>query len=464
MGAMIRSYDWSSTPLGAAAGWPSSLRTALGIMLESSVPMAIAWGPELRLIYNDRYRLLLGARHPDAFGQPVTLDDRNMSYTPIRDESGAVGGVLAIYTEPAIAKPRAVFEATELAELTAEIAGQSRAAIERAGLELVLDCPRLPDPVFVDRGMWEQLVRSLVSNAAKMTSHGKVRVSLRHAGDHVELLVRDTGRGLPVDEPTRITALELARIHGGTVEVASELGAGTTFTVRVRTGRAHVLAEQLAVMFDVLGHDLRNPLNAITTTAQLLVRRATTPDIARPASRIVLSADRMARMITQLIDLARVRTAGGLKLQPRPIDIGELAQLVIDDIRNNNPEAKIDVTTTGALHGRWDGGRLAQLFANLAINAIDHGEPRTPVHVVLDGHDPAQVSIRFENRGQIAPEILPALFDPFRGAEQRSEIDARARARALHHQGDRRRTPRHDRRALDARLRHVLRSRLAEGP
>src|SRR4051812_14124443 len=56
MGAMIRSFDWSSTPLGTAALWPPSLRTALGIMLESSLSMAIAWGPELRLLYNDRYR------------------------------------------------------------------------------------------------------------------------------------------------------------------------------------------------------------------------------------------------------------------------------------------------------------------------------------------------------------------------------------------------------------------------
>src|SRR5262249_54216575 len=66
----------------------------------------------------------------------------------------------------------------------------------------------------------------------------------------------------------------------------------------------------------ILGHDLRNPLNAIATSAQLLVRRATTNDIARPALRIVLSAERMGRMIMQLLDLARVRSEGGLRIEP----------------------------------------------------------------------------------------------------------------------------------------------------
>src|SRR5262249_51175422 len=91
-----------------------------------------------------------------------------------------------------------------------------------------------------------------------------------------------------------------------------------------------------------------------------------------------------------------------------------------------NPGARVEVATTGSLHGRWDGDRLAQVISNLAGNALEHGEPRSPVIVELDGRHPHAVSIRVENRGEIAPDVLPVLFDPFRGLGQRNE-----RARGL---------------------------------
>jgi signal transduction histidine kinase len=121
----------------------------------------------------------------------------------------------------------------------------------------------------------------------------------------------------------------------------------------------------------------------------------------------------MARMISQLLDLARVRT-GGLRLEPRPVDLGELCQLVVGELRHIHPEARVDVTTAGSLHGRWDGARLAQVMSDLVGNAIQHGEPRAPVRVLLDGRD-GQVTIRVENRGAIADEILPTLFAPYGG-------------------------------------------------
>src|SRR4051812_48633090 len=139
MGALMRSFDWSGTRLGPVARWPQSLRTAVSIMLDSSFGMVVAWGPEFVFLYNDRYRPVLGAtKHPGALGRPareifpevwhyigplfeqtragasVALDDvlipldRNgyledcyftLSYSPIRDESGGVGGMLAVVAE-----------------------------------------------------------------------------------------------------------------------------------------------------------------------------------------------------------------------------------------------------------------------------------------------------------------------------------------------------------------------------
>src|SRR5690242_10897719 len=68
MGAMMRGVDWSATPLGPVASWPQSLRTALSMMLESRFAMVIAWGPDFRFFYNDRYTPILGTKHPFALG------------------------------------------------------------------------------------------------------------------------------------------------------------------------------------------------------------------------------------------------------------------------------------------------------------------------------------------------------------------------------------------------------------
>src|SRR5437660_9640516 len=71
MGALMRSLDWSQTPLGPVENWPQSLRTAVSICLASHFPMLIWWGPELVKLYNDAYRPMLGAtKHPMAMGQP----------------------------------------------------------------------------------------------------------------------------------------------------------------------------------------------------------------------------------------------------------------------------------------------------------------------------------------------------------------------------------------------------------
>jgi hypothetical protein len=71
MGALLRTIDWANHPLGPVAKWPSSLRTMVSVMLGNSFPMGIWWGPELRHLYNDGYRLFLGAKHPASLGQPA---------------------------------------------------------------------------------------------------------------------------------------------------------------------------------------------------------------------------------------------------------------------------------------------------------------------------------------------------------------------------------------------------------
>ncbi len=142
----------------------------------------------------------------------------------------------------------------DLAALTAELTGVFRAAVERAGLTLEVDCPPLPRPVTVDPLNWERIVTNLLSNALKYTFLGRIRVSLEADGDEVRLTVTDTGIGIAEHELPKLferfhrvqgtrsrshegtgigLALvhELARLEGGEVRVTSRIGVGSTFTV-----------------------------------------------------------------------------------------------------------------------------------------------------------------------------------------------------------------------------------------
>src|SRR5262249_48989543 len=138
----------------------------------------------------------------------------------------------------------------------------------RAGLSLHVSCEPTTAAVFVDRDMWEKVVLNLLSNAFKFTLQGGITVSLRERAEAVELVVGDTGVGIPardlpgvLERVHRVRGVEgrthegtgiglalvaeLVKLHGGRVTVESELGRGSTFTVTIPTGSAHLPAERI---------------------------------------------------------------------------------------------------------------------------------------------------------------------------------------------------------------------------
>ncbi|HEV7716619.1 MAG TPA: hybrid sensor histidine kinase/response regulator [Steroidobacteraceae bacterium] len=168
----------------------------------------------------------------------------------------------------------------------------------------------------------------------------------------------------------------------------------------------------------VLGHDLRNPLNAIVTSAHVLQRVSDPDTVKQTAGRILSSGKRMGRMIEDMLDLARARLAGGFTVKRAPADFGALIQRVVKEHQAAFPEHRIDVSTAGDVTGDWDAERLAQAASNLIGNALQHGERGTPVEVRLDGSDTGVVVLSVSNAGRISPDLLPYLFDPFRGGER----------------------------------------------
>ena len=163
---------------------------------------------------------------------------------------------------------QALYESTDLAGFTSEIASVFRSAMEKAGLRFSVECCPIAEPVYVDRDMWEKVVSNLLSNAFKFTFEGAVTVTLQTVGRAVALQVRDTGVGIPEDQREKVferfhriegahartyegtgiglaLVQELVKLHGGSVRVDSVLGRGSTFTVTIPLGTAHLPAQRI---------------------------------------------------------------------------------------------------------------------------------------------------------------------------------------------------------------------------
>jgi PAS domain S-box-containing protein len=163
---------------------------------------------------------------------------------------------------------QAAYEPIQLATYTAELASTFRSLIERVGMSLIVDCPPLPEAIYIDREMWEKIVLNLLSNAFKFTLAGTITVRLQCVENCVELSVADTGVGIPSEELPHLferfhriknsqcrsfegsgiglsLVQELVKLHSGTIDVCSTFGQGSCFTVRIPTATAHLPPDQM---------------------------------------------------------------------------------------------------------------------------------------------------------------------------------------------------------------------------
>ncbi|WP_197995215.1 ATP-binding protein [Neorhizobium galegae] len=165
---------------------------------------------------------------------------------------------------------QASFEPVDIGSLTAELASNFRSAIEQAGLRLVIDVADLPQPVYLDRDLWEKIVLNLLSNAFKFTFQGEIRISVRPSddGERAEIEIRDTGTGIAAEELPRLferfhriegakgrsfegsgiglaLVQELVHLQGGEIRAESRLGEGTSFSISMSFGKAHIPPEQM---------------------------------------------------------------------------------------------------------------------------------------------------------------------------------------------------------------------------
>lgn len=206
---------------------------------------------------------------------------------------------------------RGSFAQVDLAAVTRNLVGMFRTVFDRAGLGLTLECPTLSEPVWVDLDMWEKIVPNLLSNAFKFTLSGGVRVRLLDTPRSAVLEVIDTGTGIPESELPRVferfhrvagsvgrthegtgiglaMVRELVGMHGGTVELESEVGVGSTFRIEIPKGSDHLPADAL-VREPGAPADGRTP-RALVDAAQWLGSRIELQARAVPAGDDVAAA------------------------------------------------------------------------------------------------------------------------------------------------------------------------------
>ena len=170
----------------------------------------------------------------------------------------------------------------------------------------------------------------------------------------------------------------------------------------------------------VLGHDLRNPLNAILTGAHLLHHCPNNEDVVKKTSAIMLSSGEwMNRMIKDMLDLAQARLAGGIPIKYELFDLGELIERVVQEHRASFPERDIHMQLAGDLKGEWDADRLAQVASNLIGNALQHGDGGE-IQIMLEGENNDNVILSVTNKGSIPAAILPHIFNPFRSSRDQT--------------------------------------------
>lgn len=444
-------------------------------LLDELVPMLradLAWvrltdrgGPrtELASAPDDRVRELVRRVDEQPLGEPGlrTIPGLRVACVPIGPEGG--GGVIAL----ASGRPDFPTEAEEL--LLHVAASQAWVGLEAA--LLVERCARAArDGELLHR------VSDLLNRAAHLEDvFGPALDGIQEAvrTDRVAIrLVDDVGetrlvawRGLSDDELRALDDGSAARPGGGPVirtEIDERLGsvaclplvygdrvlgelvvgfdaprrfeerevhlaAALACDVAQAVGRRQAEVENASLVADlqrnlhfselfvgVLGHDLRNPLFAIKAAAWLLSRRVSPEVVVDAAKRISESANRMSRMIDQILDFTRLRLGGEIPLVRERVDLDEVVRGVADELHTVDGTRDLSVSTVGWTCGEWDRDRLAQMLSNLLGNAYQHATPGTGIELAIDGTGAGGVTVEIRSSGTIDPERLTDLFEPLR--------------------------------------------------
>ena len=408
MGARMRALDWSRTPVGPMKDWPQSLRSAISMLLPSKAQIVLFWGPEFVVFYNDPYRPVFGVKHPVALGQPgreawseiwdsvlhellagvvrtgeafsgqdllFTLERHgfpedtyfDVSYDPVRDESGKVGGVYCI-----------------VSETTARVLGTRRLALLRdlgtplAAARTGHDASRLAIDAFACA---EQdiafALAYLDGELAACTPQAEAALALvpadsvqslalvRPGGAAIGTLVLGLNRRLPFDDSSRSFVQLIAS------QVSTAIANAQAYDEERR--RAEALAEldrAKTAFFSNVSHEFRTPLTLMLGPLEEMLGAEAAPnrDLLRVVHR---NGQRLLKLVNTLLDFARIE-AGRAQASYEPLDLAALTA----DLASNFATAcqmaglRLEVHCDKPLEAWVDREMWEKIVLNLLSNAL----------------------------------------------------------------------------------------------
>ncbi|BBO33366.1 hypothetical protein PLANPX_2978 [Lacipirellula parvula] len=163
----------------------------------------------------------------------------------------------------------------------------------------------------------------------------------------------------------------------------------------------------------ILGHDLRNPLNSISLSAQVASAQTGGDTYATQAfNQIERSVEAIVRLVRDLLDFAGTGLGGRMPLVMGPVNLEALAREVVAELQAANPNRRSHIDARGDASCACDGARMRQVLSNLVGNSLQHGAEDTPVELrLLPGE--SDIILAVSNQGNpIPPDILPTIFDP----------------------------------------------------
>ncbi|MEP6861513.1 MAG: ATP-binding protein [Deltaproteobacteria bacterium] len=221
----------------------------------------------------------------------------------------------------------------------------------------------------------------------------------------------------------RVVAISSVPLRDGRGTIVGSVSAiddvTTQRAVEVERERISQFQQQMLAM---VGHDLRNPLSALVTGVEIL--KDTLPEdssAGKLVRRLDRSANRMGRMIEQLLDHTRARLGSGIPVVRREIDLTALVVGVIEELALAYPASKVELAASESIEGMWDPDRIAQVVSNLLANAIQYGRPDAPIKVELSA-TAAAVMLAITNQIREMPiptDELATLFEPYRRGPER---------------------------------------------
>jgi PAS domain S-box-containing protein len=492
MGDRIRAFDWSATPLGPIATWPQSLRSAVSILLPSKAQISLFWGPDLVTLYNDAYRPVFGAKHPAALGRPIReawdelwraglkelfdgvlhtgeafwaqdlpffmerhgyLEETyfDVSYDPVRDESGGVGGVFCIVSEKTgrVLGERRLRTLRDLARVAAT-AGTTAEALRhcadvlgtnpedvpfallyareaQGGMHLAassgLDASRAPSP----DAPWLSVSGLTVQPASVMgepPGGGPWPEALRQVvvtplaqGDPAQgCLVCGVSPRRALDDDYRDFVATLASGIAAAVDSARR--------TQDERRRAEALAQvdrAKTAFFSNVSHEFRTPLTLLMGPVADALADDRHPLAPAQRARLEMaqrSASRLQKLVTSLLDFSRIE-AGRAQARYVATDLGALTAELASSFRSAMEKAGLALEVDAAPLGRpaWvDRDLWEKLVLNLLSNAFKftfEGSVRVRVRETADGFE-LQVS---DTGVGIPASSLPRLFERFHRVE-----------------------------------------------